>query len=147
MAIQYFSEAVSFELKNKATYTRWLQQVILQEGASCGAINFIFCSDDYLLEKNRTFLDHDTLTDIITFDYSTHIPGTKTLSGDIFISVDRVEENARIFGVDFLQELARVLVHGVLHLSGYTDKTRRQQKLMRSREDFYLPLLPEARRK
>ena len=138
MAIQYFSESVSFVLKNKAVYTKWLKDVITQEGSSCGTINFIFCSDDYLLDKNQSFLNHDTLTDIITFDYSTHVPGKKTLNGDIFISIDRVAENAGIFGVEFLHELSRVLVHGVLHLAGYTDKTRSQQKVMRSREDLYL---------
>ena len=140
MPISYFSEDSPFVIKKKAVVNKWLNSVILQENHSCGEINYIFCSDAYLLEKNRKFLNHDTFTDIITFDYSSG----GLVAGDIFISIPRVEENAKKFGVAFELELSRVMVHGVLHLLGYGDKTRAQKLIMRSREDFYLPLLSET---
>ena len=112
----------------------WLEQVVATENKKLGDIIFVFCKDDYLLEKNITFLKHNTLTDVITFDYS---KGEK-ITGDILISIDRVQENSRIFEVSFLNELNRVMVHGLLHLLGYNDKNKKDAKLMKSKEDFYL---------
>ncbi len=114
----------------------WLKKVIATENKKLGEIVFVFCRDAYLLEKNIEFLKHDTLTDIITFDYCTD----KKISGDIFISIDRIEENSKIFNVTFLNELDRVMVHGLLHLLGYKDKNKRDAKLMRFKEDFYLSI-------
>ncbi len=114
----------------------WLQKVITTENKQLGEIVFVFCKDAYLLEKNIQFLKHETLTDVITFDYC---EGNQ-ISGDILISVDRVKENSEIFEVTFLNELDRVMVHGLLHLLGYKDKTREDAKLIRSKEDFYLSI-------
>ena len=101
-----------------------------------GEISFIFCTDNHLLEKNIQFLDHNTYTDIITFDYCE----ADIINGDIFVSVDRVSENANTFGVDFENELDRVIIHGVLHLAGYHDKSKEEANTMREKEDFYLSL-------
>ena len=114
----------------------WLKKVIATENKKLGEIVFVFCTDSYLLEKNIQFLKHDTLTDVITFDYC---EGDQ-ISGDILISIDRVQENSEIFEVAFLGELDRVMVHGLLHLLGYKDKTKQDAKLMRSKEDFYLSI-------
>ena len=113
---------------------KWLNQVISNEDKEEGDITFIFCDDDYLLEKNIQFLDHNTLTDVITFDYCEG----NSVSGDIFISIERVKENSEVFKVDFLTELNRVMVHGLLHLLGYKDKTERESNLMRKKENYYL---------
>ena len=114
----------------------WLKKVIATENKKLGEIVFVFCTDSYLLEKNIQFLNHDTLTDVITFDYC---EGDQ-VSGDILISIDRVQENSEIFEVAFLGELDRVMVHGLLHLLEYKDKTKQDAKLMRSKEDFYLSI-------
>jgi rRNA maturation RNase YbeY len=113
---------------------KWLNQVISNESKREGDITYIFCDDDYLLEKNIRFLNHNTLTDVITFDYCEE----KSVSGDIFISIERVKENSEIFKVDFLTELNRVMVHGLLHLLGYKDKTEKESNLMRKKENYYL---------
>lgn len=113
---------------------KWLNQVISNESKREGDITYIFCDDDYLLEKNIRFLNHNTLTDVITFDYCEG----NSVSGDIFISIERVKENSEIFKVDFLTELNRVMVHGLLHLLGYKDKTERESNLMRKKENYYL---------
>ena len=113
---------------------KWLNQVISNEAKEEGDITYIFCDDDYLHEKNIRFLNHNTLTDVITFDYCEG----NSVSGDIFISIERVKENSEIFKVDFLTELNRVMVHGLLHLLGYKDKTRRESNLMRRKENYYL---------
>ena len=113
---------------------KWLNQVISNEDKEEGDITYIFCDDDYLLEKNIRFLNHNTLTDVITFDYCEG----NSVSGDIFISIERVKENSEVFKVDFLTELNRVMVHGLLHLLGYNDKTKRESNLMRKKEDYYL---------
>ena len=113
---------------------KWLNQVISNEDKEEGDITYIFCDDDYLLEKNIRFLNHNTLTDVITFDYCEG----NSVSGDIFISIERVKENSEVFKVDFLTELNRVMVHGLLHLLGYKDKTERESNLMRKKEDYYL---------
>ena len=114
----------------------WLKKVISNEGKKIGEIVFVFCSDDFLLEKNIQFLNHETLTDVITFDYC----DGDVISGDILISVDRVEENSKIFNVKFFNELDRVMLHGLLHLLGYGDKNKRDSKIMRAKENFYLSI-------
>lgn len=113
---------------------KWLNQVISNEAKEEGDITYIFCDDDYLLEKNIRFLNHNTLTDVITFDYCEG----NSVSGDIFISIERVKENSEVFKVAFLTELNRVMVHGLLHLLGYKDKTERESNLMRKKENYYL---------
>jgi probable rRNA maturation factor len=116
----------------------WIENTIAHEGHQAGIMNFVFCDDEYLLELNKTYLNHFTLTDIITFDYAEEMEG---ISGDIFISVPRVEENALKHEVAFHEELCRVMIHGVLHLLGYKDKTATQKSKMRDKENYYLSLL------
>ena len=113
---------------------KWLNQVISNEAKEEGDITYIFCYDDYLLEKNIRFLNHNTLTDVITFDYCEG----NSVSGDVFISIERVKENSEVFKVDFLTELNRVMVHGLLHLLGYKDKKEKDAKTMREKENYYL---------
>ena len=112
-------------------YENWINKVIISEGKKTGEISFIFCDDDYLLGINQQYLNHDTYTDIISFDSSVG----NSLNGDIFISTQRVEENAEIFKVDFSEELKRVIIHGVLHLCGYKDKSPEEEQLMRKKEE------------
>ncbi len=114
----------------------WLNSIILSEGRKLGEIAFVFCTDEYLLEKNIQFLNHNTLTDVITFDYCEN----NTINGDILISIDRVKENSEIFEVDFLTELHRVMAHGLLHLLGYKDKTKEDARMMREKENYYLSI-------
>ena len=135
--IQFNSET-GFTLEKQDTINKWISNVILFESFKEGDINYVFCDDEYLHKLNMEFLSHDTLTDIISFDYSVG----KIINGDVFISIERVEENAKIFNNRFLNELYRVLVHGVLHYCGYKDKTEADKKTMRSKEDFYLLQLP-----
>ena len=116
---------------NEEVYSKWISEVISSENKSEGEINYIFCDDEYLLEINQQYLDHDTLTDIISFDYSMG----NEIHGDVYISIERVKENAVDFNVSFEEELKRVLVHGVLHYCGYKDKTDSDEQLMRSKED------------
>lgn len=127
-------DAVSFE---HSSILDWYSIVANQEEKVLGDLTIIFCSDDYLLEVNREHLDHDYYTDIITFDYSDF----PTVSGDLFISVDRVKENATDFNVSFEHELHRVIIHGFLHLCGYFDKTNEDELLMRSKENQALSLI------
>ncbi len=134
--ISFFSESVEFQLIDKTRYSQWIAELIKQQGKILGEISYIFCSDDYLHELNLAHLNHDTLTDIITFDY-TH---AGIISGDLFISVDRVKENAASFQVDFLLEMKRVMAHGVLHLIGFNDKTTAEKKVMRKEEDKAISL-------
>ncbi|REG89338.1 rRNA maturation RNase YbeY [Winogradskyella sediminis] len=129
-----FNYETDFILENKDQLERWISNTITEENCREGEINYIFCSDDYLHKLNVDFLDHDTLTDVISFDYSVG----KELHGDIYISVDRVKENASDFQVSFNDEIARVIIHGVLHYCGYKDKTDADEKVMRSKEDHYL---------
>ncbi|MCX6173113.1 MAG: rRNA maturation RNase YbeY [Flavobacterium sp.] len=126
-----FNYELDFTLQDESLYSDWISKVINSEIKNEGEINFIFCNDDYLLEINKQYLKHDTLTDIISFDYSVG----NELHGDIFISVERVRENALDFDVDFQQELNRVMAHGVLHYCGYRDKNIDDKKLMRLKED------------
>jgi len=126
-----FNYENEFELQNEDKIATWISAVILSENKNEGDINYIFCDDEYLLNLNEQYLDHDTLTDIISFDYSVG----NELHGDIFISTERVRENAQDFSVPFDEELKRVLVHGVLHYCGYKDKSEEDEQLMRSKED------------
>jgi rRNA maturation RNase YbeY len=126
-----FNYELEFTLENESVIADWLSKVIISENKKEGDINYIFCDDDYLLEINQQYLDHDTLTDIISFDYSVG----NELHGDIFISIDRVRENAVEFNVSFEDELNRVMVHGVLHYCGFKDKTEEDEKAMRIKED------------
>jgi probable rRNA maturation factor len=134
-SIRFFEEDISYKLKNKPAVRRWVAETIQAEGSGLTELSYIFCSDEYLLQINRQYLAHDTYTDIITFDNSA--PGTG-VTGDIFISVDRVRENAQQFNIPEADELHRVMVHGVLHLLGYKDKTVMDKKKMTLKEDFYL---------
>ncbi len=134
--IHYYNEDSTFSLEHPQLISHWIKSVFSEENCEFVTINFIFCSDTYLHELNVKYLQHDTLTDVITFAYS------KTpVEGDIFISIDRITENAKIYGVDTLTELYRVMVHGILHLIGYNDKTTEEQELMRNMENKYLLLL------
>lgn len=128
--INFYSEN-SFELKQEDQFKVWLKSVIASEEKKTGEISFIFCDDEYLLQINREYLDHDTYTDIISFDNSVG----KILNGDIFISTERVEENAGSFGVSFDEELKRVMAHGILHFCGYKDKTDSESRIMRAKEE------------
>jgi probable rRNA maturation factor len=135
--IHFFVEDVTFKLPNPIKVSRWIQSVIITEGFTLKNLNYVFCSDEYLGRMNVEYLKHKTLTDIITFS-SAEQPGT--IEGDIFISIDRVKENASKFEQSFNDELHRVMVHGVLHLVGFKDKTSGDKKLMRQKEDAYLSL-------
>jgi len=133
--INFYSEN-DFEFQEDKSYDSWIRKVISSEGKQLGEINYIFCDDDYLYKINLKFLDHDTYTDIISFDNS---EGDE-LNGDIFISTDRVTENAKEYNVDFSEELKRVIIHGILHLCGYGDKTESEAALMRQKEDEKIAL-------
>lgn len=133
--IAFFTEDIQFTLKNKQKIRLWLTSAIENEGFSLQSISFIFCSDEYLLKINQQYLNHDTYTDIITFDNS---ETPKKIYSDIFISVERVTENATHYQTTFQQELLRILIHGVLHLMGYQDKTPNNKRKMTQKEDFYL---------
>ena len=126
-----FNYETEFELQNEPDFSKWLSSVILSENKKEGEINYIFCDDNYLLEINQQYLDHDTLTDIISFDYSVG----NEINGDIFVSVERVKENASDFKVTFHEEIQRVLVHGILHYCGYKDKTESDERIMRFKEE------------
>lgn len=126
-----FNYESDFELDNETVYAEWLSKVIVSENKKEGDINYIFCDDEYLHKINVEYLQHDTLTDIISFDYSVG----NELHGDIFVSIERVEDNAKDFNVSFEDELKRVLVHGVLHYCGYKDKSEKEEALMRQKEE------------
>ncbi len=134
--IRYYCEDISFKLKDKALNNKWLRTVAASEIRKIGDINIIFCSDNYILDVNMKYLQHDYFTDIITFDYCEK----NVLSGDLFISIDSVRENALFYGTEFPDELNRVMVHGILHLIGYDDHTEEDIKTMRSKENYYLEL-------
>ncbi len=135
--IDFFSQDIQFKLETPRKRSAWIQQVVKKEKQNLVHLNFIFCSDEYLAKMNVDYLNHATLTDIITFDNSDK---PSDLEGDIFISIDRVRENALTFSVSFQDELDRVLIHGVLHLLGYLDKNPDQKSQMRKKEDAYLSL-------
>lgn len=129
-----FNYENQFILDDEASVSNWVSSVIEKENFKEGEINYVFCDDDYLLKLNVEFLDHDTYTDIISFDYTMG----KLISGDIFISTERVKENAKFFNVSFNDELRRVIIHGVLHYCGFKDKTETDVEQMRSKENEYL---------
>ncbi len=129
-----FHIQTKIKIPNKSLYKKWIKNLALQLGKRVGELNFIFCSDESLLELNQQYLQHDTLTDVITFDYSEE----DFIQGDIFISTERVQDNAKDFDVDFNTELRRVIAHGVLHLCGYKDKTKNDSKIMREKENWAL---------
>lgn len=133
--VSYFFEDTKFVFKGRRNNNAWLKAVAASEIRKLGDINIIFCSDNYILDINHKYLGHDYFTDIITFDYCEG----DVLSGDLFISVDSVRENAVTYGAEsFINELNRVMVHGVLHLVGYDDHTPQEQKIMREKENYYL---------
>jgi len=136
-SVHYFYESIDFKLSKPLLTSRWIKDVIKLERRKLEGLNYIFCSDQYLLEINKEYLNHNTYTDIITFDNSEE---AGLLSGDIFISIERVKENANQLKSSFIDELNRVMIHGVLHLIGYKDKSIQEKKLMRKREDAYLSL-------
>ena len=131
--IQFFFENTE-KITIESTLAAWLEDIILTEGKKPGEINYIFCDDEYLLQVNKEYLQHDYYTDIITFDY---VKG-KTISGDIFVSLPRIFDNAETLSKDFDSEFFRVLAHGILHLCGYKDKTDEEISEMRNKEDYYL---------
>lgn len=135
--IEFFSEDIDFSLENPGQVSEWIATVINQHGQELSFLTYIFCSDDYLHEINLEYLDHDTLTDIITFNNADE---EGIIEGDIFISVDRVRDNALDHGTSFTDELHRVIIHGVLHLLGFKDKTEEEEALMRKEEDSSLSL-------
>ena len=135
--IRFNIEDVRFNLKNRMVLKKWLANVASEESRRVGELNFIFCSDDYLLDINSRFLNHDYYTDVITFDYSED----NRIAGDIFISVDTVRVNAEEYCQTFENELFRVMVHGVLHLCDYGDHSDEEKKQMRAKEDYYLAKL------
>lgn len=134
--VAFYFEDIDFKLRHKTRIKEWLRLVAESEVFTLGNISVIFCSDNYILDINQKYLQHDYFTDIITFDYS---EGGR-ISGDLFISVDSVRENSVEYGTEFEDELHRVIVHGILHLIGYDDHTEDEIKTMRSKEDYYLSL-------
>lgn len=136
MAVSFHSEQINFSLSDENAVAHWLQDVCVSEGKKLSELSYIFCPDDYLLEMNRKYLNHDYYTDVITFDYCE----ADDVSGDVFISVDRVNDNAQNEGVSEQDELHRVMVHGLLHLLGYHDKETSDKEQMTAKEDFYLSL-------
>ena len=138
--VTYYTEDTHFSFKKKRLTNRWLKMVAESEVRRLGDISIIFCSDNHILDVNMKYLQHDYFTDIITFDYC---EGNR-LSGDLFISVDSVRENAAFYGTAFPDELDRVMVHGLLHLIGYDDHTEEDIAVMRAKENYYLSLRPKA---
>ena len=134
--VSYFTQDTSFVFKGKRLNNSWLKMVAGSEIRRLGDISIIFCSDNYILDVNMKYLSHDYFTDIITFDYCEG----KTLSGDLFISIDSVRENASFYGREFSDELNRVIVHGLLHLIGYDDHNENDRKIMREKENYYLEI-------
>ena len=137
--ISFFSENITYKLKDKRKIQKWIKFVIEGEKKKAGDINYIFCDDAFLVEMNIKYLNHDTLTDIITFNYNEE--SENSINGDIYISIDRVKENSVEYNVPFNTELDRVIIHGVLHLLGFKDKTKADKKTMREKEDNSLSLL------
>lgn len=133
--INYTSQN-DFTLCNEKEISLWIQEVITKEHLELGELSYVFCSDDFLHEMNLEYLEHDTLTDIITFDYREG----NMINGEIYISTDRVAENAKEFSVSFEEELHRVMIHGILHISGYDDLSDTEEKQMRTKEDWALAL-------
>ena len=135
--IHFFNEGIPFELKNKTKLRKWIESTIKQNQSKLISLNYIFTSDNYLLEINKNYLNHDTLTDIITFDQSSK---KNFIEADMYISIERIKENSETYNISFIDELHRVMIHGVLHLLGYKDKTGEEKKEMRKKENHYLAL-------
>ncbi len=131
-----FHFETDFKIGSESVYSDWVTQVITSEGFILRQVDYIFCDDAYLLDINQKHLGHDTYTDIITFDYSEG----KSIAGDVFISIERIEENAKKFKEEFLNELLRVMAHGVLHLMGYSDKSEKEIAVMRQKEEEKIKL-------
>lgn len=125
-----------FEIEDEPYFSDWISRIIDREDHRVGDISYVFCDDSYLLDLNKRYLDHDTYTDIITFDYTEG----SIISGDIFISVERIRDNAKEYGVEFNEELIRVMAHGILHLLGYKDKSEVDSRLMRKKEEEMIEL-------
>ena len=136
--IHFFLEGTDYRILNKNLVRVWLSKAIYQENKRVGELNIILCSDDYLYEMNVDFLQHDAFTDIITFDYSDE----DIVSGDLFISINRIKENAKKFSITIKEELHRVIIHGVLHLCGHGDKKTSEKEKMTSKENYYLAEMP-----
>ncbi|MGB0862084.1 MAG: rRNA maturation RNase YbeY [Saprospiraceae bacterium] len=131
--VQFYSEEIDFELENEEAIIDWILKGIKDEGSSLKRVTYVFCSDEYLYEVNMKYLNHDTYTDIITFPMNYN-----PIESDIFISIDRIKDNAKELNVSFKDELHRVIIHGVLHLIGYDDKTNEAQLLMTQKENEFL---------
>lgn len=132
----HYNYETDFALKNEGLFSDWIERVVLSEGKELGEVSYIFCDDEYLLQINQEYLNHDTFTDIISFDYSEG----SLISGDVFVSIERVLDNAANFNVPFEEELKRVIIHGILHYCGYKDKSENDEMLMRSKEDEKIKL-------
>ena len=137
MPVHYHNEEVSFSFNNKREVSLWLKSVVSSFQKELGVINVVFCNDQYLLKINQTYLNHDYFTDIITFNYNEN----NLISGDLFISIDRVKENAINQKMEFNVEIHRVIVHGVLHLCGLNDQSKQEKEIMRGRENLFLQKL------
>jgi len=138
MEIHFFCEDISYSLAHKNETRSWLSNVAKRHHTQINSLNYIFCSDEYLLKINKAYLDHDYFTDIITFDHSEY---SDQIDGDVFISIERVKDNSKNLETDFQQELYRVIIHGLLHLLGFKDKTETEKKQMREKEEACLSLL------
>ena len=139
LPIHFFYEETNFKAKSVGALRNWIHESILAENQTLQELNFIFCSDDYLLKMNQQYLNHDTFTDVITFDHSGQ---NQAIYGDVFISIERVKENAKLFKNGFNQELCRVMIHGTLHLIGYKDKKSADKSTMTEKENEYLAQYP-----
>ncbi len=137
MPIKFFNEDTKFQLKERTRLKNWIEQSIQEEGFILGDINYIYTSDDYLLKINKEYLSHDYYTDIVTFNYCEE----PAINGDIFVSVDTIKNNSARFDVSFVEELHRVMIHGVLHLIGYDDQNDEEKATMRQKENYYLERL------
>lgn len=139
--ISFFSEDIKFEINNPNLFISWINNLISEHSKIEGEITYIFCSDSYLLNLNKEHLNHDTFTDIITFDYTK----AGIISGDIFISIERIKDNSKTFSQQFSQELLRVMAHGILHLIGFNDKTEAEKLEMREAENYAITLFQETK--
>lgn len=142
MAVHFYNEGTDYLPKGRVKLNQWVRQTIHNEGFQVGEIGYIFCSSDYHIGINRQYLGHDYHTDVITFDYS-DLEGRRVVSGDIFIDPETVADNADLLGTDPAEEQLRVIIHGILHLCGYKDKSDAEAAQMRQKEDFYLARLPK----
>lgn len=139
MSVKFFNEDVPAPKIRRRNISAWVKETVSKENKILGDINFIFCSDSYLLDVNRKYLNHDYFTDIITFDYVEN----NIISGDIYISIDRVRENSKLYKESMMEELRRIFIHGVLHLLGYKDKAVQEKEEMTKKEDYYLKLFKD----